>query len=455
MPPRVTVVSANPIRRDQSNGILMRSLFLGWPPDRLSQVFFPVVLYHAPDTEVCGEYRLVRPWGGVRRVRGTDTAAESHPAVRPAARVSQSPGFLRRVVGSVRSMNSLMPWLRTGLELWGAHSHLVTVLEKQLRELRPEIVYALIGNYWLTRVTCEACERLGLPLFIHVSDDYVTSSYLTGPLASSLRSKSDEWFRRIVRYSAGRAAISPVMAEAYEQRYGKSWDWFTTLLEAGAYRPAARPPDGVLRLTYAGHVSLDRWRPLRQLADALARLRHGRGVESRLQIFTPPDQVKLYREAMDVPPITDVRGWVPPEQLPDLFHESDILVHAESSDPVIAAYTALSFSTKISQYMMAGRPVLGLGPNDLGSMEMIRRASAGITIDSVNADVISDALSAFVLDERQREACGRRGRRFAEEWFEAGAGRRRFQESITAALGTRSDRTVGNRAGVAGIGAEI
>src|SRR5687768_1204414 len=72
--PRVAIVSANPVRRDQPNGILMRSLFLGWPRERLSQIFFPVVVYHSPDQGVCGEYRLIRPWGGVRRLVADDRA---------------------------------------------------------------------------------------------------------------------------------------------------------------------------------------------------------------------------------------------------------------------------------------------------------------------------------------------------------------------------------------------
>ena len=42
--PRVAVVSCNPIRGDQCNGIMMKSLFAGWPRQRLSQVYFPTLV---------------------------------------------------------------------------------------------------------------------------------------------------------------------------------------------------------------------------------------------------------------------------------------------------------------------------------------------------------------------------------------------------------------------------
>ena len=240
--PRMAVVSANPICRHQSNGMLMRSLFVDWPRDHLTQVFFPVAVAHMPDTSVCGEYRLIRLSGNVRRITSTDRVGSAAPLKPSGCSMGGSRPSWCHVVARVTQQRELMRWLRPGVEWWYAHSRLASILERELRQIRPDIVYALLGNYCLTKITYQACKRLGIPLFVHVTDDFVTSLYAESPFASRLQAASERWFRRAVEYADGLAAISPVMAEEYGRRYGKQWTWFTTLIDPGAYDPRRDRP---------------------------------------------------------------------------------------------------------------------------------------------------------------------------------------------------------------------
>ncbi|MCE5266870.1 MAG: glycosyltransferase, partial [Planctomycetaceae bacterium] len=349
--------------------MLMRSLFLGWPQEKLSQIYFPLAVTHMPDAAVCREYRLIRVSGNVQRVNGAEAAAVATTRKQGSPRGS-GPRW-RRAVAQVTRRSEVMRWLRPGFELWYAHSWLGAVLERQLGELRPDIVYALLGNYCLTKLTCLACERLGIPLFVHVTDDFVTSLYGQMPFGSRLQAASESWFRRTVGLADGVAAISPVMAEDYGHRYGKPWNWFTTLIDAGAYDPSPRAADGTIRLVYAGNLGLGRWRSLVELGAALRALREEDGIDARLTIYSTPEQIEMHRGELSSPPVVELGGWLAPKELPRAFHDADVLVHAESFDPAVANYTRLSFSTKLSQYMMAGRGVLMFGPTEIGSARMI------------------------------------------------------------------------------------
>ncbi|MEN6459659.1 MAG: hypothetical protein ABFC63_12100 [Thermoguttaceae bacterium] len=429
--PRVTVVSANPICRDQANGIFMRSLFLGWPQEALSQVYFPVAVTHMPDRAVCGDYRLIHPSGRVQRIAGGNAGPIASPK-------QDDPGGSgpqwRKTVAGVTRRPRLMRWLRPGVELWYANSWLQAILERQLLELRPNLVYALLGNYCLTKLTYSACKRLGIPLFVHVTDDFVTSLYATMPFSAPFQTASERWFRRAVGHAEGVAAISPVMAEEYDGRYGGPWTWFATLIDADAYDPTPRSTDGTVRLVYAGNLGLERWRSLAELGAALRTLRTENGIDARLTVYSTPDQIAKHQNALASPPAVEIGGWLPPERLPAVFHDADVLVHAESFDPAAADYTRLSFSTKLSQYFMAGRCVLMFGPTDIGSARMIQLAGAGLTLGQTDRDATLGALRRLLVDDASRRRYGDNGRRYALTWFESTAGRERFRLALAEAF---------------------
>lgn len=316
-------------------------------------------------------------------------------------------------------------------------------LERQLEELRPDVVYALLGTYSLTKITTAACERLGIPLFMHVVDDFVTSLYEGRPFSARLQAASREWFQRAVRQADGLAAISPIMAAAMGLRYGGSWSWFTTLIDRQDYDPSPRPPDGTVRLVYAGNMALGRWESLRAVAVALKRLRDERGLDSSLVICSSTEELKEHGEALNVPPITELRGWVPPHRLPGLFHDADGLVHVESFRPSFVSYTKLSFSTKLSHYMMAGRCILAFGPSELGSVQLVQDAGAAVAVTRNSSAALHAGLSRLLTDAASRNLMARRGREWAIRNVDRRLGAERFRREIVEMLGRSRGPGVG------------
>jgi glycosyltransferase involved in cell wall biosynthesis len=265
-----------------------------------------------------------------------------------------------------------------------------------------------------------------------VTDDFVTALYQDMAFGTRLQSASECWFRRAVAYAAGRAAVSPLMAEEFEYRYGGRWSWYTTLIDPDAYDASPRAEDGVAHLVYAGSLGLQRWQSLRELALALGALKAEKHIAAELSIFAPHAQLSAYARHLEFP-ATKLRGWTPPERLPALFHNADLLVHVEAFDPGLADYTRLSFSTKISQYMMAGRCILGIGPAGGGSMRMIRGTGAGVTIDSPDAATLKAPLADLLLDSARRRRCAQSGRLWAQTWVDRAQAQERFYHELRCA----------------------
>ncbi len=432
--PRVTIVSCNAMAPGTNNGSLMRSLFAGWPRGHLSHVIVPFFTVGLADYDVCSECRQIEPWGKVVRPdrlgSWKNSPTMAHPVLRPRLWAAS---YLAKVTAR---------WVTPLREAWYVYSGLGSVIERQLRDLRPEIVYALLGNYSLTRIVSLACQRLNVPLFIHITDDFVTSLYRSVAFGRYLQRSSDHWVRRAVNYAAGRAAIGPAMAEEYQRRYACDWSWFSTLVDGNRYHCA---PDGLrdrLHMVYTGGLHLERWRTLRALALAVKHCARDGAKHPVIDVYAPESEVAAYRARMGVPEVIRCGGWVSQDQLPRVLSKGDILVHVEGFDPDVAAYTKWSSSTKLSHYMMAGRCILGVCPEDNGSARMIRHAKAGVTVSDDHPDTLALGVQNLLTDAPLRAQYGANGKKFANEWFEATVGQARFLQNLQQALEAHSSKSV-------------
>lgn len=441
-PPNVAIVSANPLNSDIANGIMMRSLFRAWPEDRLAQICFPIVAGRHPQFDVCQRYHLIETSGRVRRYHG-----RSDGGTRPSH--APGPGTAHgRMLARLKANSAILPWLKLVQELWYSQSWMERALEQELRRIRPDVVYALLGHFCLTRITVRACARLRIPYFLHVTDDFITAAYQSLPFARHIQRASQFWFQRAVDQAACRAAVSPLMADAFHRRYGDCWEWFTTLVNADDYDPnyPTREQSGV-RLVYTGELGLGRWQVLQDLGATLDRLCELNEWPLELHVYAPDAQIRRWGSQLAASRSVVLKGWVNMEQLPGIFGDADILVHVESDESQHAQYTRYSLSTKISQYMMAGRCILGIGPDHVGSMQAIRNARAGLVIPNRRASIDEEALTRLLTDRQARAEFGNSGRRWAVAHVSSTVRQSHFRELLrVAAASASAPRSAGSRA---------
>ena len=143
----------------------------------------------------------------------------------------------------------------------------------------------------------------------------------------------------------------------------RSWRWGTPYRGPGN-RPRETAPRGEqVRLVYMGGLAPDRSMGLRAIGEALAALA-GEGLQAKLSIYAPAGELAGLKEALNLPPVMRTVDAVPYREVQEILGDADILVHAESFDPVYRLWTRYSMSTKIPEYMMAGRCVLAYGPGE-------------------------------------------------------------------------------------------
>jgi len=431
--PRVLVIAVNPISRVQSNGLMMRSFFEGWPRDRLAQIYFPFFHRFPPDASVCDKYLRVNPLGIAKEQTllpdGRATRARASRLVTTARMLARSPKFRTRFVDPVREILAASPWLDREVLRYS-------------RSFKPDVVYSLLGTLGTTRAAALVAQDLNCPVVPHFTDHWIETRFVGSPFESYFRRQLQLWLNRVIERSPVLLTMSRAMAEEYARRFPREAVSLTTLVEQAPYLRAECGPENnpsTLRLVYAGNLGLKRWTVLKHLGIVLEKLKV-EGIESRLEIYCSEEDRRQYQREIAVPGIIDLKEWVAPSQLPELLTEADVLVHVESPDSSLLHYTRFSFSTKLSHYMMAGRCLLLVGPSDAGSMQEVREMGGGVVVSPTTPGALEQAVREVLTDHSFRREMGNKARKLALVHFEGTGQRARFRRILSAAAAQSTDR---------------
>lgn len=282
-------------------------------------------------------------------------------------------------------------------------------LYRFVEEVEPEILFGALGRVpVVNELLVDLAEKYSLPLFVYAWDDH----YSIDP------SRKSPFYR--IRVALERASITkcasranklyvitPELGEFYRKTFSKE----CSVLRKG-YRfdrcPRYEKTTGEIRMLYAGNIGAERWRVLAALTESL-----NSSVEAtfRLDIYTHSPISEEMSRALNVGNST-LHDGVPAEQLPALFAASDVLVHVEATEPKERERCRYSFSTKIVDYLNAGRCILSLG-GPTTATEYLKSNDAGIVVNDLSAlpEVLCHiATRRGLLEEYSAKAweCGRR-----------------------------------------------
>jgi hypothetical protein len=221
---------------------------------------------------------------------------------------------------------------------------------------------------------------------------------------------------------AGRA-----MAAEHRERYGKECVVVGTCVDPADYalphRPVG-PRDGPHELVYVGGLHLGRADVLRDVARAL----EGMTAPWRLVVHAPARDVASLL-GRDMPACLTIGRELALDEVPARLCSASALLFVESLRPEVAAFTRLSVSTKVAQYLAARRPIVALGPAGQASVGEIAGGPAAALVVHGTGDAERRAVAEFL---RNLGASGPLRAKALPEAFEAALVQRRFVEALRA-----------------------
>jgi glycosyltransferase involved in cell wall biosynthesis len=413
--------------------------FQGWPKEALAQIMYSNI---QPGFDVCEQYWVLRKTSillgavglaGDESLRGTEELAGTIYDPAAAHAFEARPRIERMLSGLSSSIRS--PLGEIILRLPSVNSRPLT---DWIRRFAPQVVFTMGGLAPILRLAAGIAQSERIPLIPHFTDDWVNSIYPSGPFHSTLRHSFRHWQGRCLDLSTARMTISDAMAREYQQRYGGRFESFPNFVERFETTPEPERP--CVRLCFIGALAPNRWQPLRSIGMALAKLRE-RGILGELAIYTFPEDFRSFGKHFEGCEAIVNGGTAAPSEVRDLQLDANVLVHVESFDEASRLLTRFSLSTKIPQYLMAGRCVLAVGPAEAASIQYIADSGSGIAVSSDDQAMLCAGLERLLKNPILRRQYGAQARQTAITRHDASAERERFRAIVSEVRSEHVEKT--------------
>ena len=416
---RLLVISASYWSNWGCFGSTYSSIFGGIPNLEIAQVYFNltlpaadapanVVRFFKIGTKAAAKSAFTRRCVGeeVTRRAAADAAA-SREYTDCTARETRLIDFFRR--NHWTWLKRLNYWLIAGFGRWRSPQ-----LDAFVGDFKPDAIWVDTGPVMPTlAMALYLKERTGLPLAGYVCDEHYSLRRLSlSPAFWLYRLANRRLIRRVILESDQLYVISEGQRDYYRRKFGKECRVLTRSADFSGDPPPLprREPGRPLSLVYTGNLGNGRHRALITVGEAIKKA----GLDAQLDVYSSqPVSSRLKKKLESSGPVR-FRGAVPGSEIEAIQRGADILILAEGNSLAYRLRTRDAFSTKIIDYLHAGRSILAVGPKEMNSVAYFERHSCGLVAETV--EEAAGALRRLVADpelaRRLADAAWKTGRAF-------------------------------------------
>jgi glycosyltransferase involved in cell wall biosynthesis len=298
-----------------------------------------------------------------------------------------------------------------------------------------DMIWCTLETQALIRLAIPVAQGLGVPLLTEVFDPPTWE--LRDASAHRLSQKMMlEELAKAIRYSRMCATASWPMAEQYAHDYGTSVVAFLPSLPSRSAMPPSQEMNNgqelVIGLAGGRVYAIAEWRALTAALDAVDWQIGRRTVRIRVLAKHRPPLINNRSGCIEY------LGWQTQESAVKLLSEADILYCPYWFDPVFEEEARLSFPSKLTTYLAAGRPVFFHGPEYAAPAIFLKDNEAGFLCHSNETSHIIDALTALATDTSLYSRLTQNGRTAFEKYLTLSS----LRQSFATFLGVEEDSFV-------------
>jgi FkbM family methyltransferase len=244
----------------------------------------------------------------------------------------------------------------------------------------------------------------------------------------------DQDLRELLRGASDRFAISEAMAEAFELRYGVTFQIFRNGISPAQWQSLRHvpAPDGTVRIRYAGSLAPDTTRDsvyeVARVVEEMA-ARHRVRLEIRTHATWYKEEKERYagfeHVSFDMSDLDSVgyRQWLT---------DADLVLIAYNFDPKTLRYLTYSFANKTPEYLASGAAVLAYGPREIATIRFLGDCDVASIVDVPDSGRLAAAIEELVADKAKRLRLGEAGRRLAGQRLNLEEQQARFVAALNA-----------------------
>ena len=291
-------------------------------------------------------------------------------------------------------------------------------LKDFLHKVNPDIIYLpLYSSCYMCDVQQKIVDYCNVPVAGHISDDLYNypPNGLSQPLAYLYRGNVRRKIRKLISKCSYVEVFAENMANEYHKIFRKPFYIIGKGIDIRTLNNLNIEPlkKEIISYVYTGNIGNGRYLELAKLAKSLD-YEYTEG-NAELRIYTQSMMEEGMQEAFAGCKSIKLCGSVSSMEVRRIQREADILVHVESFSEQSVFETKMSFSTKLIDYMLAGKIIFAIGPAKINSLEVLRNNHLAITACSdqeisqqvsaiknheVNTDELSQSIRMYLKEQR-------------------------------------------------------
>lgn len=421
---KVLVISANAFSKTSNNGKTLEAFFSKFNKEELALLFFRPTAGKSYDYSFASSNFHMSDMDVIHSFIHFEKKCGEEVSDIVVKTQSQNAKIYKKVKNPMRSSRvlfrdliwSFFPrWKKGGLLEWA-------------KKQSPDVIFAyLAGGKYMYDVLDFLHSELHIPFVVFYGDDYIIYKERKTLLDRILYKKQKSYYSKAIQNASACFCIGELMAKDYSSFFGRSFTPIMNSVPITNYVPRTPNIGKEVVFSYLGGLHLNRWKMLSILSHSLPQ-------NAVLHIYSGTALTDEMKVALNKSNIC-MHKLIPAEQVPEVMRNSDILVHVESDDLENRLYTRLSVSTKIPEYLMAGRMVLGMGPAEVASMRLISDNELGIVISSdMNETDVATVIRNICNDENMRDSYGKKAHDYACRMYD--------KETITSSFRNKLENIV-------------
>lgn len=426
--PRVLFLTSSAFNKVTGGGITFSNLFTGWPKNAIATVHNDTV---PVSHDICQQYyrlseREIHRWGWLKYIPmgKANTVVTDQKVAAPTGK-----RFFFQVFKRIKTLvfGDAIPEV----------AKLSPELERWILDFKPTVLYTILGSNAMMDLAEQIRVRFGLPLVVHIMDDWASVVYHGGILSCIQRRKKDVLLQHLMNVATSRMAICDAMASAYEQRYQQPFVAFQNTIDVATWQHYEKKEiqSGVpVRVAYIGSIlpfaQLDSLIDICQAIQGLSE----EGVDIRLEIYSPTFNAAQYANQLLVGNAISLQDTIQDDGVFFATLQSvDILVLPVNFDSYTKRYIRYSMPTKVPAYLTIGTPILAYGPSDVAQISYAQTAGWGMTVTSRSPVMLRDAIKRLSTDHMLRTQLSEQAKAYAKANHDSLTVRHQFQACLSDA----------------------
>lgn len=237
-----------------------------------------------------------------------------------------------------------------------------------VENFQPEIVYCICSTFQTAILAEYISKKMNIPIVVHHFDNVMQTA--------KLKVLHNFIYNKIQRRMFTGFVISEQMKYQYEKKYG-----FKYKILMNSIYPNNKPSyrtEKIEKIMYAGGLHLNRAKSLQIVEKCIERINLENDSNVHLEIYTlDMETAKKYFSNNTI-----LNAALPQEELIKKYQDAHILLHVEPFEQEFFDYLKYSLSTKLPEYLNAGKPILCFVPEFTSVHELISKNNLGYAVST-------------------------------------------------------------------------